>query len=192
MPRLKNTRFCILNEVRTHSFINWIPHESDSISELVYLLKSKASSKAWRQIVRKLENKICEVIDPTESVILVPIPGSTTSYHTQYFTESIQHLTGCTSKNLLKHSKAYGPQKTKSLQERKTAQFEIFEEFTSELRGVERIILIDDIKTTGSTILGATEAIQIHFIKQFSKQIKIDAITLFSREKQILSLVDIQ
>lgn len=182
-PRFEIISQHVKNEILVHSFLNWFPQESDSISELVYLLKLQSSKQAWAWFVSRLQAVICELVNPMEHVVLVPIPGSKKSFHTAHFSLAIQELTGCSRASGLKMKPNHSAQKKKNKLERETIRFEICEEFTIAIAPPAHVILIDDIVTTGSTVWAAAEAIKRNLAAQDIGTIKITALTLFRRYK---------
>jgi predicted amidophosphoribosyltransferase len=173
----------LTTDLKVTSFFSWVKYESDSLSELIYLLKTSSSLAAWNWFVQYFESEICQIVDTKQASILIPIPGLKRSYHTKNLALEIQNLTGCKSISLLRKSDQKMAQKTKSALDRNQIQFEICEDFTEELNTISRIYLIDDIVTTGATLRSASSAIKSHLSKTRNGHIQISALALFHRTK---------
>ncbi len=163
------------------SLIKWSKHQSDALTQLVYLLKTRTSYFAWKKYTDCFEDEISALIDAKENTILIPVPGSKKSYHTNYFSENIQNLTGCEQVLALTKSANLGAQKLKSLAERKRIAIDVNEDFTAELLKANNIVLIDDILTTGATLNGCFNALNDFYFKRGASSKKISALTLFYR-----------
>jgi len=170
--------------VQVTSFIRWPKNESDTLSELVYLLKTRTSTAAWAWFVQAIESEICNLISSDPGCILIPVPGSKeSSYHTLNFGNAIQNLTGCQSVPLLRKAAGQKNQKTQTALERTAAKFEINEEFTGRLENIHQIYLIDDIVTTGATLKNISKILRQSLSLDQQEKIKITGLTLFYRTK---------
>lgn len=169
--------------IQVTSFIQWKKNESQALSELIYLLKTKNSDLAWAWFTRAFEAEICDLIVPNPTSVLVPVPGSKISHHTFNFSRAIQNLTGCRMMPLLQKALDQKNQKSKTAIERSNIQFELNEEFTENLQGVRQIYLIDDVVTTGSTLKNISNTIRQSLSLDQQQVLEIRGITLFYREK---------
>ncbi len=165
------------------SFIQWPKNESDSLSELVYLLKTRTSDCAWEWFVQNLDLEICAVIDPLPNTILLPVPGSKYSHHTSNFAKALQKLTGCRAIHALHKVNDNQNQKRKSVIQRQYTKFELNENFTEMLSTADHIYIIDDIVTTGSTLKNISNSLKSSLYKETGKNVKMSALTLFYRSK---------
>lgn len=206
--RVQNSFFCqncerqflkkqLLNRTRTlivegqaypvQFLISWIPYKSDSLSEAVYLLKSYFSFPSWRYYTAQLQ-----ITNDARSAALVPVPGrqpGRTAYHTQYFSQSLSpYLKAPVLPCLIRrnsqgsysgNSASNTQQKHLNREGRAQVQFQFLEEFTLPLLSCERVILIDDIITTGHTLSACIAALKPHI----SPTCCISIIALLSREK---------
>lgn len=163
------------------SMIQWPPFKSDSISAMVYLLKSRLSRSAW--------NNYAQFFDflplATSSTIYIPVPSrkiNKAAFHTMHFAQALSQRFGGQVLNCLKNStktSARNNQKDQDYHGRSQVDFLFIEEFTKELSHSDRIILIDDIITTGFTLSACIEALH----SAVPRSLQIDILTLFSREK---------
>jgi predicted amidophosphoribosyltransferase len=188
IPQLQKTTTSTHYGVEVHSFLMWTPWQSDSLSEFVYLLKSRTSQSAWAWIVKQIQDEICMIIGSSDSVLFIPVPGSRRSFHTDFFSCEIQQLLGGQRKSALWHKSAnLGPQKSKIRADRKRVEFIFDEEFTQDISSADHIILIDDIYTTGSTMAAAAMAIKSELKLNGRHHTKISGLVLFRRDKSIMS-----
>lgn len=161
--------------------IRWRSGESDCLSEVVYLLKSGLSLVAWKYYSNILA-KLIDIQSDKEKTFLVPVPSRAkrgSAYHTQYFSQFLSQFLGYPVLKCLKSDGFLQSQKSLNLHDRAGAKFEFCEEFTSSVYAAQRIIFVDDIITSGSTLKACHETLKPHL----SRDCKIDIIALFSREK---------
>lgn len=168
------------------SIIRWKKNESDSLSEWVHLLKSPASASRWDWIVDRLEfkktNSATDIILDANTLLL-PIPGHRKSYHTKNFCLALSRSFGC---RILENTFSFLPktrqQKLLSSFERSKVELVLNEEFTELLQQSERLVLVDDVVTTGATLNSATRALYSTFSAgNANLRTKINALTLFYR-----------
>ena len=143
--------------------IQWVPRESDSLSELVYLLKSRLSFPVWKYYVEKFLHVQSPHRKPVLKTALVPAPGSRskkTAYHTQYFAQAWQEFSPGNVINCLMSDTDHANQKDLTLSERSWTRMKFLEEFTNEIYAFERVVLIDDIVTSGHTLQASLTALK--------------------------------
>jgi predicted amidophosphoribosyltransferase len=163
------------------SFIRWNKNQSNALSELVYLLKTRTSYFAWTKYVESFEDEICKLVDGKENTILIPVPGTRKSFHTSYFAKAVQSMTGCRAIFALNKPIDLGMQKTKSLSERRLIVINVNEDFTEQLLMADKVVLIDDILTTGATLNGCISALGDFYFKNGQSTKQVSALTLFYR-----------
>jgi predicted amidophosphoribosyltransferase len=169
------------HEYKVRYLLKWTAGESDCLSEIVYLLKSRWSKLAWHYYAN-IFSKLLHFEKAKSAVCCIPIPSSQRqkeSYHTRYFSYFFSLFNNCDQIPCLRSQSDFQSQKSLNLGARAGVQFEIREEFTSSLFKYDQIILIDDIITSGNTITACIETLKPHL----SQDCKIDIIALFSREK---------
>jgi predicted amidophosphoribosyltransferase len=178
-PRIVLHRRLIKNEC-VDFLMHWVPNESDSLSELVYLLKSRLSFSVWKYYVEKFKNLHAPMREMKTAII--PVPGSRigkVAYHTRYFALAWQLLSAGDIVNCLVSSSEQGEQKDLTLAERGRATMCFLEDFTTVIGEYERVILIDDIVTSGNTLQASLMAIKPHLRSDCLVEIK----ALLSRGK---------
>jgi predicted amidophosphoribosyltransferase len=139
----------------------WIPNASDILSAYVHLLKSPLAKPCWDEIAKLFiaHHEISQT-----NVIFVPIPSSRERKHSLYFATALaQKLDGTVIQALsvAQKNNANIEQKRKSKTERQRVSFEINEEFTDVLRGTAKIVLVDDVITTGASYQAAYNALNV-------------------------------
>jgi len=162
--------------------LHWVPKESDSLSELVYLLKHRLSFPVWKFYVDQFIHFHSQNRSSQLATALVPVPGSKpgkTAYHTQYFTQAWQELSQVDVMNCLRSEPEHLEQKELSLAERGQTQMSFLEDFTTQIGQYDRIILIDDIVTSGHTLQASLMALKPHLKPGCLIEIK----ALLSRDK---------
>ena len=170
----------IIKDSRVDFLLHWVPNESDSLSELVYLLKSRLSFPVWKFYVEQfitLHSSKKEF-----KTALIPVPGSRTgrvAHHTRHFALAWQHFCHGDIVHCLKTAPHHGEQKGLTLAERGAANMSFLEDFTSAIYQYNRIILIDDIVTSGNTLQASLQAIKPHLRSDCLVEIK----ALLSRGK---------
>lgn len=165
-----------LNNHFVQSLIEWHPGESDSLSEIVYLLKSRLSQKAWAFYSRQVK------ITCSHNAVIVPVPSSRTgrtAFHTKYFAEALRAQHQVSIIDCLLSFEQKGSQEALTVEKRAEIQFQFIEDFTQKMRSYHRVILIDDIITTGHTLSACLSVLKEHM--RPSQEIEI--IALFSRFK---------
>ena len=181
---LKHSRVIKIQDVffSVDFLIHWVPKESDSLSELVYLLKSRLSFTVWKYYVEKLTQFQLPRKTSLLKTALIPVPGSCSekkAYHTQYFARAWQEFSPGNVLNCLKSDAEHAKQKDLTLSERSLTKMKFLEEFTNEIYTYERIILIDDIVTSGHTLQASFIALKPHLRPDCLIEIK----ALLSRDK---------
>lgn len=185
LPRMMNHYRVIKDQgsLFTVDFLlHWIPQESDSLSELVYLLKHRLSFLVWKFYVEKFLHFHSKNRSSKLKTALIPIPGSRqgkTAYHTQYFAQAWQQLSQVEVVNCLKSHSEQGEQKELTLEERGLSQMSFLEDFTTGMDQYDRVILIDDIVTSGHTLKASLMALKPHLKPDCLIEIK----ALLSRDK---------
>ncbi len=161
--------------------INWTPGESDCLSSVVYLLKSRWSRSAWENYGR-LFAKLFDFSFAKNKTCFIPVPSGKKqkmSFHTRYFSQFLTDFYQADRLLCLKSAGHLQSQKSLRLDERSRIKFEFSEEFTSLVLAYNRVVLVDDIITSGNTIKACLETLKPHL----APSCKIEIIALFSREK---------
>ncbi len=168
LPRvLKQTRLIEAGDkvYNVDFLLQWNPKESDCLSELVYLLKNPFSFSTWKFYVEKFIQFDSRFKNQNLITAIVPVPGShfgSTAYHTKYFAQAWQNLSHGTIISCLTNRPKQNEQKGLTLNERREAQLSFHEDFTTEIHRYERIILVDDIVTSGYTLQASLMALKPH------------------------------
>lgn len=113
--------------------------------------------------------------------VIIPVPGHQRkeAYHTQYFAQALAKKIQIPVVNCLRNQRQMESQKESDLRNRALAMFQFNEEFTQEISQADRVILIDDIITSGHTLKACLRALK-PYLKPRSQ---VEIIALLSREK---------
>lgn len=149
--------------------IDWIPDESDLISEMVYRFKSDKCFYAWKfyaalavQALKRKTNQVGQEID-----YIVTVPGSKkSSVHSKVFADFVQKEIGKPVLDVLEKKKFPDrsvEQKTLKRWERTNAEIQIREQITYSLNDLnlakKHVLVVDDILTTGSSFRKTVDAL---------------------------------
>lgn len=167
--------------------INWIPDESDLVSEMVYRFKSDKAINAWRHYAKILLSELAREIDVHEIDYIVPVPGSTRqSIHSQIFAIMAKEILQKPILNILKKSSdqsIFTEQKKRSKVERSRNSIEVCELITHDLSELDlpskHVLVVDDILTSGSSFRQSVEAMgpvkKATLVTLFHRHAKVDA-----------------
>lgn len=158
-PRVSlRKKYCEPNLSSFH-LIDWIPEESDLVSEMVYRFKSDKSVNAWQHYAKILLSELTKEMDVHEIDFIVPIPGSTRqSVHSQIFASVAKEILQKPILNILRKSfdgSTFTEQKKRSKAERLRNSIEVCELITQDLNELglhsKHVLVVDDILTSGSS-----------------------------------------
>lgn len=146
----------------------WLYFYKDSkTQELMHQIKYYNKSNLAVALGKKLANKFSENIESGD--ILVPVPLHPRRLHergynqSQKIAEGIESITGARIENgLLKRVLYHRSQTFKTKEEREEVMFKTYMAKNGNLRldPVKKVILIDDVITTGSTISGCLRILE--------------------------------
>ncbi len=163
--------------------IDWIPEQSDSLSDLVYLLKTFETESSWRyysQAFAILNDKFTAFCHIKSAII--PIPShqfNYNSFHTKYFSKAISEQCSIQIYDCLKIKNLGHQQKNLNSYLRRQIELSLHEDFTRKIADLQQVIIVDDIITTGSTLAAAIDVLSFYL----KKDCQITILTLFSRGK---------
>lgn len=167
--------------------INWVPHESDLISEMVYRFKSNKCCSAWHHYATIAVSELQNKMNTDEIDCVVPIPGSTrSSVHAKIFAMNVSILLNKPLQDVLKKTVTrvhFPQQKMRSRAQRADNSFETRELITPDFNplgfSTKHVLLVDDIITTGNSFRQATAALgpvnKATLMTLFCRQPKADA-----------------
>jgi predicted amidophosphoribosyltransferase len=135
------------------SLFDWYPNEDRKLSKLMISLKGGRLSKTFDYYAQAFVSRL-GAIELEENTVLVPCPANSQRKHAFTLAQSISILVGAPIDSCLQKEEQHTSQKSKSRAERQKTEMTC-------LRNLSRkhVIFIDDIVTTGSTVLSARNAI---------------------------------
>ncbi len=150
-----------------YHLIDWIPDESDLLSEMVYRFKSDKCYYAWNFYAHLALEVLKKNILTNEIDYIVTIPGSKkSSTHSEVFADFLHQEINKPVLNLLKKVKTKAEnyeQKNLNRWDRQKTQFQIREQITHTLQDLnlasKHILVVDDIRTTGSSFRQAVDVL---------------------------------
>lgn len=157
---------------------DWVPFESDMLSEMVYRMKSDKCLQAWKFYAELAAEQMTDHADIKNIDYIVPIPGSKTySNHAQIFAEILGVLLKKPILNILEKASFQGEQKRRNKIDRLYKTIQLREQFTTHLQHLNlnksNVLVVDDILTTGSSFNQAIQAL--------GPSKKVTLLTLFYR-----------
>lgn len=163
-PRIEIKRRLIQSEKKTveHLYLfDWVPGESDLLSNMVYQLKSGRCDRALCFYARLLAVEIKK----NNFDAVVPLPGSTwQSTHSHVLAKEIARALELAYVDLFRKKGKVVAQKEKTLKQRQNTSIvvkslEPLEHITTDGQIKSRLIYVDDILTTGNTFKLAQTAL---------------------------------
>lgn len=143
--------------------LNWIPHKSDSISNLLTILKEYRRPHQVQFYSELLAAILINQIKD-KHIVLVPIPGSKPERNLSLMlANGLGKILSLEVWDVLIKTNCAKSQKNKSKTQRKSITFKIDEKFTSDCKNKiceKTIIIVDDISTTGSSLKAASRALR--------------------------------
>lgn len=159
------------HQIKDHYYlIDWLPQESDFLSNYVYCLKGIKAQKAWQAFA-----DLTPWLGQFDMV--VPIPGSReSSKHSFFLAQALARKAKTPMVPLLKRNKEKLAQKNKNRRDRQSSALLLDEQFTIEEFIGHKVLLVDDILTTGSSMKNA--------IKVLNGMGPVTLFTLFYRQEK--------
>jgi len=150
----------VSEETMQYTLFQWPGQKSRILNAMVVRLKSPLYEPVWSEIARLFLASFNFLKDDKSKTVFVCIP-STDKFrtHSEYFATCLSTQTGVPVYDCLRWAEKFTPQKNLNKYDRKKIALYFDEEFTSYLNGVEKIILVDDVVTTGSTLGAAKQAL---------------------------------
>lgn len=144
--------------------LNWVPFESDMLSETVYRLKSDKCLAAWKFYAENAAEQLADNINLEQVDYIVPIPGSkSSSVHSHVFAHYLSRSLRKPVLDILCKPLELSEQKRKNKLDRLYKTIQLREQFTDGLYKLrlkdKHILIVDDILTTGSSFNQSVQAL---------------------------------
>lgn len=155
----------LIDKFEAYYLMNWIPFESDMLSETVYRMKSDKCFLAWDFYAERAAEELAEHLNIEQIDYIVPIPGSKkTSLHSHVFAQILGRSLRKPILDILVKTQTTTEQKRKNKTQRFNKSIRLHEQFTSRLGLLQlskaHILVVDDILTTGSSFIQSVEALR--------------------------------
>lgn len=152
----------MLESTQQLSLIDWPTHKSRLLNSLVVKLKSDVYSPVWLDLAQLFSLSFnLEYINNSQTVIVF-VPGSQASRrHAQYFAQGLSSNLNVKVIDCLVWSEQVLEQKTLNKKERQKRVLTVDVEFTNQLQSYSKIVVVDDVVTTGCTLLAAQKALSL-------------------------------
>jgi predicted amidophosphoribosyltransferase len=146
----------ITKDQNCYYLFEWVPFESDLLSETVYRMKSNKCCLSWKYYAAKLADSFANSINLDDVDYIVPVPGSkATSVHSYVFAHALGQELRKPVLNILTKTRESAEQKRKSKAERLNKTIQVHEQFTPGIKHLKlegkHVLIVDDILTTGGS-----------------------------------------
>lgn len=155
----------------------WPPGEDELLSRTVLRLKGRGNLRPWREIAGLVIERLDSSWWIDKPCVFVPVPMTKGRRHAQEFARGLSDVTGIPWVEAFAPSKSAEKQRHKKGSERVRKSFALNETFSQNEYSDLHIALVDDVVTTGETLMAAQRTLGVRHVQAISmvRRTRLDA-----------------
>lgn len=155
----------------------WPPGEDELLSRTVLRLKGRGNLRPWREIAGLVIERLDSSWWIDKPCVFVPVPMTKGRCHAQEFARGLSDVTGIPWVEAFAPNKSAEKQRHKKGSERVRKSFALNETFSQNEYSDLHIALVDDVVTTGETLMAAQRTLGAEHVQAISmvRRTRLDA-----------------